>query len=69
MSSPFLLRSIPALTWLRAYNGSWLRGDIVAGITLAAYLLPAALGDIAGGNTMRFGNASPLQPNEPHPTV
>jgi sulfate permease, SulP family len=50
MSSPFLLRSIPALTWLRAYNGSWLRGDILAGITLAAYLLPAALGDASLAN-------------------
>jgi len=36
---------IPALTWLRHYDKSWLRGDVVAGITLAAYLLPAALGD------------------------
>jgi sulfate permease, SulP family len=50
MSSPFLLRSIPALTWLRDYNGSWLRGDILAGITLAAYLLPAALGDASLAN-------------------
>jgi SulP family sulfate permease len=50
MSSPFLPRSIPALTWLRAYNGSWLRGDILAGITLAAYLLPAALGDASLAN-------------------
>ena len=36
---------LPALTWLRAYDKSWVRGDAVAGITLAAYLLPAALGD------------------------
>ena len=36
---------IPALGWLRAYRPEWLRGDVVAGITLAAYLLPAALGD------------------------
>jgi hypothetical protein len=35
----------PALTWLRHYDKSWLRGDVVAGITLAAYLLPAGLGD------------------------
>src|SRR6187397_2332361 len=36
---------IPALTWLRGYNKEWLRGDVVAAITLAAYLLPAGLGD------------------------
>jgi high affinity sulfate transporter 1 len=36
---------LPALEWLRAYDRSWLRGDLLAAITLAAYLLPAALGD------------------------
>ena len=36
---------IPATTWLRSYDPAWLRGDIAAGVTLAAYLLPAALGD------------------------
>jgi SulP family sulfate permease len=50
MSSPSLARWIPALNWLRAYNGSLLRGDILAGITLAAYLLPAALGDASLAN-------------------
>jgi sulfate permease, SulP family len=40
-----LARWIPALGWLRDYQSPWLRGDVVAGITLAAYLLPAALGD------------------------
>src|SRR5882672_11345531 len=50
MSSPSLLRWIPAFTWLRAYELSWLRLDIVAGITLAAYLLPAALGDASLAN-------------------
>ena len=50
MSSPSLARSIPALTWLRVYNRSWLRGDVLAGITLAAYLLPAALGDASLAN-------------------
>jgi sulfate permease, SulP family len=42
MNSPSLLRWIPALTWLR--------GDVLAGITLAAYLLPAALGDASLAN-------------------
>lgn len=36
---------LPALTWLRAYDKRWLRGDIIAGITLAAYLLPAGIAD------------------------
>jgi sulfate permease, SulP family len=31
--------------WLRSYEPQWLRVDIAAGVTLAAYLLPAALGD------------------------
>jgi sulfate permease, SulP family len=50
MNSPSLARWIPALTWLRVYNRSWLRGDVLAGITLAAYLLPAALGDASLAN-------------------
>jgi high affinity sulfate transporter 1 len=50
MSSSFLLRCIPALTWVRAYDRSWLRGDVLAGSTLAAYLLPAALGDASLAN-------------------
>src|SRR5262245_33303055 len=50
MNSPFFVRWIPALTWLRTYGGSWLRGDVLAGITLAAYLLPAALGDASLAN-------------------
>jgi high affinity sulfate transporter 1 len=36
---------LPSLKWLKEYQRAWLRGDTVAGITLAAYLLPAALGD------------------------
>src|SRR6266702_6684082 len=50
MSSPSLARWIPALTWLDSNNRSWLRSDILAGITLAAYLLPAALGDASLAN-------------------
>src|SRR5215813_1404579 len=41
---------VPAITWLRAYDVGWIRGDTVAGITLAAYLLPAALGDASLAN-------------------
>jgi sulfate permease, SulP family len=41
---------IPAVVWLRSYERNWLRGDIVAAITLAAYLLPAGLGDASLAN-------------------
>lgn len=40
-----LARWIPACRWLGSYEKAWLRGDVVAGVTLAAYLLPAAIGD------------------------
>ncbi|MCF7734524.1 MAG: hypothetical protein K9N23_22765 [Akkermansiaceae bacterium] len=40
----------PALGWLRGYQPAWFRGDILAGITLAAYLLPAGLGDASLAN-------------------
>jgi SulP family sulfate permease len=43
-------RRIPARRWLLIYGRSWLRGDFVAGVTLAAYLLPAALGDASLAN-------------------
>jgi len=43
--SATLARWLPALGWLRTYDRAWLRGDAIAGITLAAYLLPAGLGD------------------------
>jgi SulP family sulfate permease len=41
---------LPAAGWLRRYERSWLRGDVLAGLTLAAYLLPAALGDASLAN-------------------
>src|SRR3982751_6098185 len=41
---------VPALPSLRGYNRNLLRGDAVAGITLAAYLLPAGLGDASLAN-------------------
>ena len=50
MNAPSLARVIPAVSWLRAYERSWLRTDIFAGITLAAYLLPAGLGDASLAN-------------------
>jgi sulfate permease, SulP family len=38
------------LDWLRAYELAWLPGDLVAALTLAAYLLPASLGDASLAN-------------------
>src|SRR6185312_15404603 len=43
-------RWLPALHWLPKYQRGWLRPDLVAGVTLAAYLLPAGLGDASLGN-------------------
>jgi high affinity sulfate transporter 1 len=50
MNAQSLTHWIPSLTWLRAYNRRWLRSDVFAGITLAAYLLPAGLGDASLAN-------------------
>jgi SulP family sulfate permease len=36
-------RDFPVLSWLRRYEASWLRPDLVAGITLAAYAIPVSL--------------------------
>jgi sulfate permease, SulP family len=41
---------VPAITWLRSYERGWLRGDVVAGVTLAAYLLPAGIADASLAN-------------------
>jgi MFS superfamily sulfate permease-like transporter len=35
----------PGLRLLRGYRREWLRSDLVAGVTLAAYLVPAGIGD------------------------
>jgi len=40
----------PALTWLRSYQPKWLRADLIAGVTLAAYLMPAGLADASLAN-------------------
>jgi sulfate permease, SulP family len=39
-----------ALTWLRVYQRKWLRADLIAGVTLAAYLMPAGLADASLAN-------------------
>src|SRR5258708_3954250 len=36
---------IPSAYWLRSYKPQWFRSDLAAGVTLAAYVLPAALGE------------------------
>jgi high affinity sulfate transporter 1 len=41
-TSPVILA---ALRWVPEYRTEWLRPDLVAGLTLAAYLLPAGIGD------------------------
>jgi SulP family sulfate permease len=40
----------PFLNWLPAYEAGWLRSDLVAGVTLAAYLMPAGLADASLAN-------------------
>lgn len=41
---------MPALIWLRSYQRDWLRPDLVAGITLAAYLIPSGIADASLAN-------------------
>src|SRR6201988_2895357 len=41
---------LPAWNWLSSYDKRWVLGDIVASLTLAAYLLPAGLGDASLAN-------------------
>lgn len=36
---------LSASQWLSSYTSEWMRPDVVAGLTLAAYLLPAGIGD------------------------
>jgi high affinity sulfate transporter 1 len=39
------LMTLAVFRWLPEYRALWLRQDLVAGVTLAAYLLPAGIGD------------------------
>lgn len=45
MNVKSLATASPALVWVPQYRSEWLRPDLVAGLTLAAYLLPAGIGD------------------------
>jgi sulfate permease, SulP family len=47
---PDPLRWVPGLNLLRTYDAKWLRPDLVAAITLAAYVLPAGIGDASLAN-------------------
>src|SRR5712675_2934334 len=42
-TGPFRLWWFPPGRWLSEYRPSWLPGDVVAGITLAAYAIPVSL--------------------------
>ncbi len=35
---------MPIVGWLRSYDPSWLRGDLIAGVTVAALIVPKNLG-------------------------
>src|SRR5262249_35477277 len=47
---PWWKKIFPFLGWLGSYQRDWIRFDLAAGITLAAYLLPAGLGDASLAN-------------------
>src|SRR5438270_12306662 len=38
-----LARFIPILGWLPAYKSEWLRGDVIAGLTVTAVLVPESM--------------------------
>src|SRR2546429_2405259 len=40
---PAWLRYLPPARWLADYRLGWLPGDIIAGVTLAAYAIPVSL--------------------------
>ena len=39
-----LVRLLPIVGWLRTYDRGWLRGDVIAGVTVAALIVPKNLG-------------------------
>ncbi|WP_236794267.1 SulP family inorganic anion transporter [Amycolatopsis sp. GM8] len=50
MPSRLLDRAVPGIAQFRGYRRTWVRGDVLAGITVAAYLVPQvmAYAEIAG---------------------
>jgi high affinity sulfate transporter 1 len=49
-SRRWLRTLLPVFNWLPTYQGQWLRADLIAGVTLAAYLMPAGLADASLAN-------------------
>jgi high affinity sulfate transporter 1 len=45
-----LARIAPGIQRLRTYQRAWLRADLIAGVTLAAYLMPAGIADASLAN-------------------
>ena len=58
-SAPPLMRLVPILRWSRTYDRSWLRGDLIAGIAVAAMIVPKDLG-YAGIDIFRFDDAGKI---------
>ena len=50
LTSRWLHKVLPVFSWLPAYQAQWLRADLIAGVTLAAYLMPAGLADASLAN-------------------
>ena len=48
--TPLATRLLPGIVRLRHYDRRWLRGDVLAGVTVAAYLIPQvmAMAQVAG---------------------
>jgi MFS superfamily sulfate permease-like transporter len=62
---------LPGVDVLRAYDRSWLKGDVLAGVAVAAYLVPQvmAYAEIAGvpasSGLAAAGSARPCWPPSP----
>ncbi|MDE3231371.1 MAG: sulfate permease [Chloroflexota bacterium] len=50
MAGPRVARAVPAVDVARTYDRAWLRDDVIAGVTLAAVIVPVAMayGQLAG---------------------
>ncbi len=44
VSTRKLTSLVPIATWIRTYDRRWLRGDLIAGVTVAALIVPKNLG-------------------------
>ena len=61
-SQPILNRLLPILNWLPTYERAWLRGDVLAGLTVLALLIPEgmAYAEIAGMPPQTAFYAAPI---------